>query len=117
MRAKLVPVLLLVSLVTAVSYADTEVLLLTEEEAGTPENQRIVWSTDPGIRYLLEESTDLSGWISLAGFPTEAAAFAQQHAFEVEVGENKFYRVLRLDEQPPEIQALDPADGAFALGR
>lgn len=92
-------------------------VILPEENPETPETLRYVWGTDPGIRYLLEESTDLSGWSPVAGFPTEAAALAQQHAFEVAAGETVFYRVTQLDEQAPAIIDRFPDDGDFSIKR
>lgn len=82
--------------------------------------QRLVWSTDPGIRYTLQVSDDLNdplAWDTVEGFPTEAEALAQQHQIEHTAGDHLFYRVVVLDEQPPSITSRNPGDGAFGVSR
>ncbi|MCH7225023.1 immunoglobulin domain-containing protein [Haloferula sp. A504] len=99
---------------------DSVVLILPNDEPGAdPEKpKRVVWSTEPGIRYEIQESTTLEpdSWTTVAGFPTEAEALAQQHAFEMS-GNRRFFRVAELDEQPPELVELSPGNGAFGVGR
>jgi sulfatase modifying factor 1 len=93
-------------------------MVLLPEEAETA--RRVVWSTEPGIRYVLQVSNDLSdplAWQDVDGFPSEATALAQQHAIEQMTGDRLFYRVVQLDEQPPKISNRLPADGAFGVGR
>lgn len=107
----------LVVLALSLSAENTPLILPTEDpETGPP--MRGIWPTEPGIRYELQESTTLEpdSWTTVAGFPTEAAALAQQHAFELDV-DKKFYRVVELDEQPPEIVRKNPGDGSFGVGR
>ena len=80
--------------------------------------REVAWSTRPGIRYVLQESSNLSSndWKTVAGYPSEAEALAQYHVVNVDVP-NRFYRVQVLDEQPPEIVESYPADGDFGVGR
>jgi hypothetical protein len=72
------------------------VILPTDDpESGPP--MRVIWPTEPGIRYELQESTTLqpNSWTPVDGFPSEAEALAQQHAFELE-GDRRFFRVAEL---------------------
>jgi formylglycine-generating enzyme len=85
-----------------------------------PDKQRLIWSTDPGIRYELQETSNIDApesWTTVAGYPTEAEALAQQALIELNAPNRKFYRVVLLDEQPPEIVSRNPAAGAFGIGR
>jgi formylglycine-generating enzyme required for sulfatase activity len=85
-----------------------------------PGQQRLIWSTDPGIRYELQESSNIGdpdGWSTVAGYPTEAEALAQQAIIELNAPDRRFYRVRMLDEQPPQIASRSPADGTFGVGR
>ncbi len=92
-----------------------EMLLLPVE---TNSSQReLLWSTDPGIRYELQSSTNLVTWTTVAGFPSKAEALAQQQMIELQAASKRFFRVLVLDEQPPEITSRIPADGSFGVRR
>ena len=96
-------------------YSDPPIILPADDPEAS-ESHRIIWSTDPGIRYELQESTDLSTWTTVDGFPSEAQALAQQHKFEADAPA-KFFRVIELDEQGPEIVSKRPRDEAFAVRR
>jgi formylglycine-generating enzyme len=79
----------------------------------------IIWSTDPGIRYELQFSTDLGSWSAVTGYPLEADSLAQHH--EIEVGsdayERWFFRVQKLDEQPPVVINRIPGANTFGARR
>lgn len=109
----------LVLIVTGLAHAERPIMtMMTDDEQ--PGHQRLIWSTDPGIRYELQESSDLSdpdSWTTVAGYPTEAEALAQQALIVLDAPDRKFYRVATLDEQPPEIVSRTPVDGAFGVGR
>lgn len=76
----------------------------------------LVWSTKPGLRYQLWDSTDLEQWNLVDGYPTEAEALSD--LYEIQAGPvSKFYRVEVLDEQGPEIGDHFPADGTFGIRR
>ena len=80
--------------------------------------REVAWSTRPGIRYVLQECTNLASndWTTVAGYPSEAEALAQQHVVELAGASNAFFRVQVLDEQPPEMNS-NPDDGDFGVGR
>lgn len=80
--------------------------------------REVAWSTEPGIRYVLQECSNLTSndWTTVSGYPSEAEALAQQHLIELDAT-NRFYRVQMLDEQSPEIVTRVPSDGAFAIRR
>lgn len=114
----IVPLLVLLSCAIGNAEAPTVIVLPEGEPGGTPGQQlRVLWSTEPGIRYALQESTDLSGWTTLAGYPTEAEALTQQQIVEVQTGGARFYRVVMLDNQPPSIVQRSPGNGAFGVKR
>lgn len=106
-------------LLTVYSFAEPfsrpEMVLLPVE--ASPTQRELLWSTEPGIRYELQSSTNLETWTTVDGFPTEAAALAQQHLLELQDAPKGFFRVLVLDEQPPVITPESPVDGAFAIPR
>ncbi len=120
MKRKILPSSLLLGLFSlgcVLSGQNPPVILPTDDpDIGPP--LRVVWPTEPGVRYLLEESTTLESgsWSVVGGFPTEAAALAQQHAFDLS-SDRQFFRVVELDEQPPEVVDYSPGDGAFGVGR
>jgi len=100
-------------------HAQPKIALGPEENENTPETHELIWETTPEIRYLLEESTTLDSddWDPVAGFPTEAAARAQAHKFNIGDVSRKFFRVSELDEQAPTIAFRSPTDGSFGIGR
>lgn len=80
--------------------------------------QELSWSTQPGVRYVLQESSNLTsnGWTTVAGYPSKAEALAQQYRIGMNSSQ-RFYRVLALDEQPPELLARTPEADAFGVPR
>jgi len=100
--------------------ADTGMTIIRDagQEAEPEQKVQVLWVTDPGIRYELQESVDLEHWTTVEGFPTEAQALAQQYVIERETaGTHRFFRVHALDEQPPVITRSLPAEGAFGVRR
>jgi len=86
----------------------------TFEGAATP--YEYLWSTNPGVRYMLWESTNLKDWSIVSGYPAVADRLTGVH--EVAAGESmRFFKVEALDEQPPEIKSRFPDDGDFAIKR
>jgi hypothetical protein len=69
---------------------------------GAQDSATITWPTDPGVRYELQESTDLVNWITVPGFPAQAIQLAQQQAVNLDGGRH-FWRVIPIDDQPPVI--------------
>ncbi|MEX2607262.1 MAG: SUMF1/EgtB/PvdO family nonheme iron enzyme [Kiritimatiellia bacterium] len=93
-------------------------MVLLPEEGET--SRKVVWSTEPGIRYGLQVSEDLNdppGWQTVEGSPSEATALAQQHEIEKLTGDRLFFRVEQLDEQPPQVARRFPAYGSFGAER
>ena len=106
---------------TAVLYASPIMEILQDEDPGSGElvTPQLIWSTDPGIRYELQDSMDMESWSTVAGYPSEAAALAQQ--YELETGEDaeprRFFRVRQLDEQPPVVINRIPGANTFGARR
>ena len=86
--------------------------------ASDQSEREVAWSTRPGARYVLQECSNLASndWVTVAGYPSEAAALAQQQLVELDAI-NRFYRVAALDEQPPDIEIRIPDDGDFGVRR
>lgn len=106
-------------LLCVTSYASQPIMTMMPDEA-EPGQQRLIWSTDPGIRYELQETSDVSdpeSWTTVAGYPSEAEALAQQALIELDAPDRKFYRVVMLDEQPPVIVQRIPGADAFGVRR
>ena len=86
-----------------------------DEDGQSTNDLRIIWPTIPGIRYDLQESTDLENWNSVNGQPVKADGLSDRYRFTLS-GSSKFFRVARLDDQPQlEGFALIPA-GIFTMG-
>jgi hypothetical protein len=54
---------------------------------------RLVWSTDPGVRYQPQQSSDLQGWITLGGYPKLGPGLADQYLFNAN-SNRQFFRVM-----------------------
>jgi len=80
--------------------------------SGTP--LRVVWPTEPGLLYQLEQSIDLQTWTTVQGYPVVATAKEFQYPFAME-GDRRFFRVVQMAGGIPEGFALIPA-GAFSMG-
>ncbi len=117
MKKRCIVLALLLSAGFAAAAWAVPVLTLAPDESGGGGGPRLAWSTEPGIRYELQESTDLQTWITVAGYPTKAEALAQQQALDLAAGPRRFYRVKELDEQPPRIAMQYPPANGFAVGR
>jgi len=83
------------------------------EPAGPPD--KIVWATEPGVRYDLFVSGNLDSWTHVSGFPAAAGGLSMEHAFEPSA--RRFFKIVPLDEQPPAVAGRYPEDGGFAVGR
>jgi hypothetical protein len=70
----------------------------------------------PGVRYEVQQSTNLQTWITAPGYPAAANGPAQQMPFQT-TGNAGFFKVNQLDEQPPAIASQYPQDGGFAVPR
>ena len=86
------------------------------EDALTPEKLKLVWSSTPGLRYEVKQSTNLQSWSATPGYPAIANGPAQQMPFLTD-GKARFFQVRELDEQPPAIVSQYPPDGGFAVPR
>jgi hypothetical protein len=51
------------------------------ESDGTGPPNNLIWQTQPGIRYDLWKSDDLSDWQRVTGYPAMAEGLAMEHAF------------------------------------
>ncbi|MCX6875767.1 MAG: SUMF1/EgtB/PvdO family nonheme iron enzyme [Verrucomicrobia bacterium] len=87
---------------------------LFESDATGPPN-RLLWQTEPGVRYDLWKSDNLATWCHVSGYPAVAVGLAMEHAFTP--GPRGFFQIVPLDEQPPVVVGQYPAADGFAVGR
>jgi hypothetical protein len=86
MNLKALP-LVVVLFISSVFQLMAQPLLTLQPGDEQPNQQRLIWSTEPGIRYELQESMDVDdpdGWTAVAGYPTEAEALSQQALIELD---------------------------------
>jgi len=85
-------------------------------ESTTPQpSMRLVWQTEPGVRYDLWTSTNLTNWTQAPGFPSIADGLSREYVYTP--GPRNFFRFAPIDEQPPVVEAQFPEDNGFAVGR
>lgn len=106
----------LLSVGSALSGQNAPVILPTDDpETGPP--LQVVWPTEPGVRYELEETDNLlTEWTGADGYPLEAVGPVQQHLFTPQ-GDAHFFRIRTIDEQAPTIAERFPDQGDFAIRR
>ena len=85
------------------------------EQVSPAPSMRLIWQTEPGVRYDLWQSTDLFSWTHVPGYPAAAAGLSLQYPFNI--GPRGFFRILPIDEQPPVVAAQFPSVDGFAVGR
>ena len=59
---------------TASASAQTNptAVLFPDENPLTPENWKVVWPATPGLRYEVQQSTNLQTWTTAPGYPATA---------------------------------------------
>jgi hypothetical protein len=60
------------------------VAIFPDEDALRPENLKLVWPATPGLRYEVQQSTNLQSWSIAPGYPAAANGPAQQMPFLTE---------------------------------
>ena len=114
--SRLLLCLLLSAVVSASAQTNISPAIFPDEDTLTPETLRLVWSSSPGLRYEVKQSTNLQVWTTASGFPTNANGPAQQFPFSPS-GKSRFFQVRQLDEQPPVVVSQYPTAGGFAVPR
>jgi len=77
----------------------------------------ISWSAIPGKSYDVLATTWLAGgWSTLNAEPIVAQS-EEESCRDQTTSAKRFYRVRKLDTEPPEVVYLNPRDGAIAVGR
>lgn len=98
--------------------ADTPVRSTISYDPYAPSNKILVsWATVPGKHYAVRTTPILGQpWHTLNLTPLVATT--NQMSYGAENNESsRFYRVVKLDTEPPEVWRLSPADGAIAVAR
>jgi hypothetical protein len=93
------------------AFAQTTPWLLEHTEPAPA--MHLLWQTEPGVRYDLWTSDDLSTWTRPLGYPAVAAGLSKEFVFTP--GDRGFFRFFPIDEQPPVITDQFPADDGFAV--
>ena len=79
-----------------------------EGEPGGEGAFRVRWESAPGERYLLEESSELTDWAPVPGFPATAGEGEMEHRFDPEAADGRrFFRLTRLP--PIDAEAIEAA--------
>jgi formylglycine-generating enzyme required for sulfatase activity len=94
--------------------AQTNQPVIFPGDATNPGSLKLVWPATPGLRYAVQQSTNLQTWTTAPGYPAAAFGPAQQMTFQP-TGNAGFYKVSQLDDQPPAIVSQYPPDGGFAV--
>lgn len=55
---------------------------LIEPTAPAP-SMRLIWQTEPGVRYDLFQSTDLLSWTHVPGYPAAAVGLSKEYSFNL----------------------------------
>ena len=105
-------VLLPLALLTSAS-GQTLPHLFEANDTGSP--NKLVWQTEPGVRYDLWQSANLADWSRVTGYPAVATGLAMEHAFTA--GPRGFFKMVPLDEQPPVVVDQFPGVDGFAVSR
>ncbi len=101
---------------TSLAAQTNQLVIFPGDDPLNPQNFNLVWPATPGLRYEVQQSTNLQSWSTAPGYPATAFGPAQQMPFST-AGTAGFYRVNQLDDQPPIIASQYPADGGFAVSR
>lgn len=86
--------------------------LFESTDSGPP--GKLLWETEPRVRYDLFSSHDMRSWTHVAGFLALADGPALQHSFTPAA--KSLFKVVPIDEQPPVVVAQYPAIDGFAAG-
>lgn len=73
----------LVGLVWLSLWGQTTLYMMPAEFEDLTNSHQVVWGTDPGVRYELQQSSNLTSWTSIAGYPASAVQYADAHAFDM----------------------------------
>jgi hypothetical protein len=77
----------------------------------------LMWETLPGKSYVIETTTNLAQpWQPLATVPATFTATSNWLSYALPLAGNpRFYRIAKLDTEPPEVWDFSPSDGGFAV--
>ena len=119
MKTSVLIALLAALLPTLGTAQETIPTIFQKAEATNPANPdfRFLWRTDPGVRYHLQTSENLSTWTDVPGYPKEAEGPVAFHDLTPTPGGKKFVQAIRIDEQAPVIVRSNPSAGDFAVRR
>jgi len=117
MKQILIAWCLLFSLSLHSLIAQSAPLILPETDSGTPETHELLWETEPGVRYEVQTTNDLSDLFSpVEGYPLLAIGPAMQLPLDTSSGSG-FYRIVAFDEQAPKITSRNPQNDDYAIRR
>jgi formylglycine-generating enzyme required for sulfatase activity len=84
---------------------------------GSGPPKKLYWHSDPGVRYDLWKSDNLSSWQRVSGYPAVAEGLAMEHAITPSPGGKAFFKMIPIDEQPPAVVTQYPPVDGFAVRR
>ena len=59
-------------------FGQTTLHVLPAEVEDLTNSHQLVWETEPGVRYELQQSSNLTSWASIAGYPTSAVQYTER---------------------------------------
>ena len=117
MKTSVLIALLAALLPTLGTAQETIPTIFQKAEAANPANPdfRFLWRTDPGVRYHLQTSENLSTWTDVPGYPKRATGPVEYHDLTPIPGGKQFIKAILLDEQAPVLVETHPQDGAIGV--
>ena len=78
-------------------------------------NFQVIWNAYPGKSYVIQTSTNLAGvWSNAATLTTTSSSITSSFPMTVKT---KFFKIVKLDTDGPEIYQTTPLDGGIAVSR
>ena len=99
------------AILAGVSAADVHPAIVPENDAETAATHEVVWSTEAGMDYELQESMNLEAWTVAPGYPAKGSGESLRFGFTA-ADEGLFFRVMSEKSGPGQLLNLPlPADG------
>jgi len=119
MKVSQIRVFSLLLVLAAPVAAESTPTIFQKAEAANPANPdyRFLWRTEPGVRYHLQTSENLSTWTDVPGYPKRAEGPVEFHDLAPVPGGKQFAKATLIDEQAPVLVESYPQDGAIGVPR
>lgn len=102
----------------ASASAQNRLVLLPEDDPLTPESYQFAWATEPGVRYQVQQSTNLVNWRVVDGFSAGATSLVQRMPFAADA-HAVFFRIRKLNDMTvpgTDLEMVWIEPGTFTMG-